>query len=147
MFAGKDVAGATLGIVGMGEIGQAVARRATGFGMKLMGWTRSGREVEYMSLLANHFNPATLDHLMCRSMISVDHAGRLFDCDFNLALGIATPGSERTIWDVTNLSTLAGREIATGSHCLGCTAGAGSSCGGALIEPIRSEGHGVRASA
>jgi glyoxylate reductase len=45
MFAGKDVAGATLGIVGMGEIGQAVARRATGFGMKLMGWTRSGREV------------------------------------------------------------------------------------------------------
>lgn len=108
---------------------------------------RSGREVEYMSLLANHFNPATLDHLMCRSMISVDHAGRLFDCDFNLALGIATPGSERTIWDVADLSTLSEREIATGSHCLGCTAGAGSSCGGALIEPIRSEGHGGRASA
>jgi radical SAM/Cys-rich protein len=96
--------------------------------------TRSGRHAEYMSLLANHFNPATVTRLMCRSMISVDHAGRIYDCDFNQALGIPASGPERTIWDVESLAILSGRDISTGRHCLGCTAGAGSSCGGALID-------------
>ena len=96
---------------------------------------RSGLESEYLSLLESHFNPATLPELMCRSLVSVDHAGRLYDCDFNQALGIGIPAREQTIWDVDDLSDFAGREIATAAHCLGCTAGAGSSCGGALVRP------------
>ena len=93
---------------------------------------RSGREREYMDLLVRSFNPGTLSDLMCRSQLSVDHRGRLFDCDFNLALGLDPPGPTRTIWDVERLSDVVGDRIATSTHCFGCTAGAGSSCGGAL---------------
>jgi radical SAM/Cys-rich protein len=109
---------------------------------------RAGREAEYMALLASNFNPATLDSLMCRSTISVGHDGRLYDCDFNQALGleiglemgaevagdVGSAGARRpTIWDIEDLSLLTGGAIATASHCLGCTAGAGSSCSGALV--------------
>jgi radical SAM/Cys-rich protein len=94
---------------------------------------REGREREYLSLLVNHFNPETLPALMCRSLVSVDHAGRLHDCDFNLALGLPAPGPERTIWDLADLGVLESRPIATAGHCFACTAGAGSSCGGALL--------------
>jgi radical SAM/Cys-rich protein len=94
---------------------------------------REGREREYLSLLVNHFNPATLPALMCRQLVSVDHTGRLHDCDFNLALGLPVPGPERTIWDLADLGALEGRPIATAGHCFGCTAGAGSSCGGSLV--------------
>jgi radical SAM/Cys-rich protein len=94
---------------------------------------RSGELERYMSLLANHINPATVPELMCRSLLSVAWDGRLFDCDFNqmleIELGAAGP---RTVWDVRSLDALAGRRIATGGHCFGCTAGAGSSCSGAL---------------
>ena len=93
---------------------------------------RDGGEAEYLQLLADAFNPETVDALMCRSTISVDHAGRLHDCDFNLALGIPLPSQPRTIFDLDDLGTLEDDGIATGRHCLGCTAGAGSSCGGAL---------------
>lgn len=93
---------------------------------------RDGELDAYLSLLVNHFNPATLPALMCRNLLSVDHAGRLYDCDFNLALDLPTPGPERTLWDLEDLSVLEGRPIATGGHCFGCSAGAGSSCGGAL---------------
>jgi radical SAM/Cys-rich protein len=93
---------------------------------------RSGRYDEYMSLLVENFNPGTLHGLMCRSLVSVDHAGRLFDCDFNQALDLALRGPARTIWQIDRISDLVGAEIATGPHCFGCTAGAGSSCGGAL---------------
>lgn len=93
---------------------------------------RTGRHAEYMSLLVAHFNPANVSGLMCRDLISVDHDGRLYDCDFNQALGIPTPGPESDIWQLRELSALTGRAIATGRHCFGCTAGAGSSCGGTL---------------
>ena len=93
---------------------------------------RTGRHAAYLSLLANHFNPATVPELMCRHLLSVDHAGRLYDCDFNQALDLPFPGPEETIWDVEDLRALEGRPIATAGHCFGCTAGAGSSCGGAL---------------
>jgi radical SAM/Cys-rich protein len=88
----------------------------------------------YMSLLVNHFNPATVDGLMCRSLVSVGWDGRLYDCDFNqmLELGLGGAGAPRTIWDVDRLEALDGRDIATAPHCFGCTAGAGSSCGGVL---------------
>jgi radical SAM/Cys-rich protein len=92
---------------------------------------RSGELERYMSLLVNHFKPATLPGLMCRNMVSIDHEGRFYDCDFNQALGLRM-SSAPTLWDTPELGVLAGRPIATGSHCFGCTAGHGSSCGGAL---------------
>jgi radical SAM/Cys-rich protein len=92
---------------------------------------RSGQLQSYMSLLVNHFNPGTVNQLMCRSMVSVGWDGKLYDCDFNQMLEIEAPGRP-TIWDVSSFADLAGREIVTAGHCFGCTAGAGSSCGGSL---------------
>jgi radical SAM/Cys-rich protein len=96
---------------------------------------RTGQHAAYMSLLVNHFNPATVPALRCRSLVSVGFDGRLYDCDFNqmldIPLGAASTGV-RTIWDAEALDGLAGAKIATGPHCFGCTAGAGSSCSGAL---------------
>jgi radical SAM/Cys-rich protein len=94
---------------------------------------RQGREEEYMSLLVNHFNPATVPGVMCRSLVSVGYDGRLYDCDFNQMLEIPLGAGSRTVWDGDDLDALAEAPIATASHCLGCTAGAGSSCGGALV--------------
>ena len=94
---------------------------------------RDGRLEEYMTLLMNAYNPSTVEGLMCRHQISIDPQGRLFDCDFNQALAMQTPGVEdRFIWEMSE-SDLAGRIIATDDHCYGCTAGAGSSCTGALL--------------
>lgn len=97
---------------------------------------RTGQYRAYMGLLVNHFNPDTVPGLMCRSLLSVGWDGRLYDCDFNqmleIELGAARETGARTVWDVTFLDELSGRRIATGSHCFGCTAGSGSSCGGAL---------------
>jgi radical SAM/Cys-rich protein len=93
----------------------------------------TGSYSAYMSLLVNHFNPATVDALMCRDLVSVGWNGRLYDCDFNQMLEIPLgAGAASTIWDVDDVGELAGTRIATGSHCFGCTAGAGSSCGGAI---------------
>ena len=92
---------------------------------------RNGKHEQYMSLLVNHFNPATVGALMCRSLISVGWDGKLYDCDFNQMLEIEMP-QLRSIWDLHSFTGLAGRRIATGTHCFGCTAGAGSSCGGSL---------------
>ncbi len=93
---------------------------------------RQGKEEEYLSLLVNHFNPETVSGLMCRDLVSVGWDGALYDCDFNQMLGIPLGGRPRTIWDVEDLGSLGGDPIATAHHCFGCTAGAGSSCGGAL---------------
>jgi radical SAM/Cys-rich protein len=101
------------------------------FARQLRGW---GKEAEYMSLLVNHFNPAAVDGLMCRHLVSAGYEGTLYDCDFNqmLAMPLEAGGKPLTIWDVNDLGALEGAPIATGPHCFGCTAGAGSSCGGAL---------------
>lgn len=94
---------------------------------------RSGQLSDYMKMLAKAYNPLTLDGLMCRHQIHIDSAGRLYDCDFNYALDLRTSDSpEKFLWNTT-ADELAGRAISTGDHCYGCTAGAGSSCGGALI--------------
>ncbi len=96
---------------------------------------RAGNHREYMGLLVNHFNPATVEHLMCRDLVSVGYDGGLYDCDFNQMLSIPLSGAgggPLTIFDVDNVAQLSGLRIATGAHCFGCTAGAGSSCGGAL---------------
>ena len=97
---------------------------------------QAGQTADYMGLLVNHFNPATVSGLMCRSLVSVGWDGQLYDCDFNqmldIPLGDGGQFHRRTIWDVGSFDSLVGTPIATGSHCFGCTAGAGSSCSGAL---------------
>lgn len=93
-----------------------------------------GEAEAYQRRIEEAFNPATLEGLMCRSQISVDWDGRLFDCDFNLALKLGVGhGAPAHIRDFS-VEGLARRRIATGPHCFGCTAGAGSSCGGALVQ-------------
>ena len=97
---------------------------------------RLGKSASYQELLVRQFNPATVDGLMCRSQVSVDWNGDLYDCDFNLMLELPLPGGKnaprRTLWEIERLDDLAGGAIATAGHCFGCTAGAGSSCSGAL---------------
>jgi len=93
---------------------------------------RTGELEAYMALLVNHFNPATLTGLMCRSLVSVGWNGTVHDCDFNQMLELPLAAGRRTIWDIDRLDELAGCRIATASHCFGCTAGSGSSCSGAL---------------
>jgi len=91
-----------------------------------------GKAEEYQALLTGNFNPATVPGLMCRSLISVDWQGRVYDCDFNQMLD--TPmgmNGTRYLWDV-DPGSVEGDPIRVGRHCFGCTAGAGSSCGGAL---------------
>lgn len=94
----------------------------------------SGNLQGYMELLVNSFNPGTIAGLMCRNTVSVSWDGNLYDCDFNQMLELAsvpTNGQPMTIYDF-NVALLRDREIVTGRHCFGCTAGAGSSCGGAI---------------
>jgi radical SAM/Cys-rich protein len=93
---------------------------------------RSGNEERYMRKLVGAFNPSTVEGLMCRRLVSVDWTGRLYDCDFNqmLELGVA-PELPQSIADF-DPAAFAARRVATGAHCFGCTAGAGSSCGGAV---------------
>jgi radical SAM/Cys-rich protein len=93
---------------------------------------RGGQLEGYMATLIDAFNAATIDGLMCRHQVSVDPQGRMYDCDFNQAVGLEVPGSAgRFLWDY-GAEDLAERTIATDDHCYGCTAGAGSSCGGAI---------------
>lgn len=97
---------------------------------------RTNQQEAYMGVLINHFNPATVPELMCRSLLSVGWDGQLYDCDFNqmleIPLGAAAAIGARTIWEIDSLDQLDAQQIATGRHCFGCTAGAGSSCSGAL---------------
>ena len=85
---------------------------------------------DYMDKLVIAFNPMAAEGVMCRSMISVSHDGKIYDCDFNQMLELPIHnGNVKTIFDF-NFNQLLNRNIITGSHCFGCTAGAGSSCGG-----------------
>lgn len=91
-----------------------------------------GKFEHYMTLLVNGFNPATLDGLMCRDQISVGFDGSVYDCDFNQMLDMtAEPFAHIRDFDY---HAFVSRRIRTSSHCFGCTAGAGSSCGGAIDE-------------
>jgi radical SAM/Cys-rich protein len=95
---------------------------------------KQNRLEEYVRLLEDSFNPATIDGLMCRHQINVDWDGNIFDCDFNLALGLSVDhGAPTHIKDFDPRAHLK-RRIVTGNHCFGCTAGCGSSCGGALVD-------------
>jgi len=104
---------------------------------------QTGRLEPYLQQLLAAFNPATVPGLMCRSMLSVDWQGNLFDCDFNQMLGLAANVPLKIgDLDESACAALRRRTIVTGRHCFGCTAGAGSGCGGQLSElPV---GGGVR---
>jgi len=97
---------------------------------------REGLYADYMKTLVDAFNPATVDHLMCRDTISVGWQGEIYDCDFNQMMDMRICDEEGRglfLWDI-DPRQLQGRRIATAEHCFGCTAGAGSSCGGSLVE-------------
>jgi radical SAM/Cys-rich protein len=100
---------------------------------RFAGWLRRAELYDdYMDRLRAAFNPSTVPGLMCRHLISVGYDGRLFDCDFNQMLDLELgPESPRRI-EGLDVGALSARRIVTGEHCYGCTAGAGSSCGGAL---------------
>ena len=87
----------------------------------------------YMDLLRGSFRPENLDGVMCRSLVSVDWQGWLYDCDFNQQLGLPAGHSSvrRHLRDLLQRD-LSGQAIRVAGHCYGCTAGQGSSCGGAL---------------
>lgn len=94
---------------------------------------RAGLYETYLDKLQQAFNPATIPALMCRSLVSVSWDGRIFDCDFNqmLEMEAGEDGASLTIHGL-DTKALAERPIRTADHCFGCTAGAGSSCGGAI---------------
>ncbi|MHB8085368.1 MAG: arsenosugar biosynthesis radical SAM (seleno)protein ArsS [Dehalococcoidia bacterium] len=92
---------------------------------------RSDSYGDYMLKLKGAFNPTAALNAMCRSQISVDYQGRVYDCDFNQALGLQSDlSSPMTVFNF-NYDQFLKRRIVFGAHCFGCTAGAGSSCGGA----------------
>lgn len=93
---------------------------------------RDGTGHEYRSLLKDAFNVETVEDLMCRRQIHVSYDGTLHDCDFNYALKMSTAFDTPTHIRDFDPASLANRRITTGEHCFGCTAGSGSSCGGAL---------------
>jgi radical SAM/Cys-rich protein len=93
----------------------------------------SGRLEEYMERLVTAFNPAAAAGVMCRNTLSVGWDGTLYDCDFNQMLDLPVSRAvPRTVFDFDH-AALASRDIVLGPHCFGCTAGAGSSCGGATV--------------
>jgi len=87
---------------------------------------------DYLQLLVDSYNPNTLDQVMCLNTISVDWQGQVYDCDFNQMLDL--PLADRSTTHISELiaDDLTNEHIATRQHCYGCTAGQGSSCGGAL---------------
>jgi len=94
---------------------------------------RQNQERNYLELLQKSFNLKTVEGLMCRHQLSVGWDGTLYDCDFNLALQLPVDHGAPDHITSFHLIDLAKRRIVTGDHCFGCTAGSGSSCGGALV--------------
>jgi radical SAM/Cys-rich protein len=93
-----------------------------------------GQYDDYMALLKNAYRADNLKGVMCRNLLSVDYRGYLYDCDFNQMLGmpVGEGGDRPHLRDVLGSEKKLPRRIAVGEHCYGCTAGQGSSCGGAL---------------
>ena len=93
-----------------------------------------GQLQDYLDLLVASFNPHAVAGLMCRDTINVSWTGEVFDCDFNQMLKMQwrDEGRGLSLWDI-DPAQVENREIATADHCFACTAGSGSSCGGALV--------------
>ena len=92
---------------------------------------KEGSYEDYCNLLVSNFNPVAAEKIMCKSQVSVGLNGKLYDCDFNQALGIPILSDKNTILDIDSFSEVS-RLISYTSHCYGCTAGCGSSCQGSL---------------
>lgn len=94
---------------------------------------RNGHYEDYVQTLIDAFNPVTVEGLMCRDTVNVSWKGEVFDCDFNQMVDLHTgeDGRAAYLWEI-DPGSLEGRAIRTATHCFGCTAGAGSSCGGSL---------------
>ena len=121
----------------LGSLGVRFDRLLTLANMPIQRFSRQlelqGRLTDYQRLLEEAHNPANLAAVMCRQLLSVDWQGHLYDCDFNQQLGLATQGHVRHLSDLLDASIpIESDPIRTAQHCYGCTAGAGSSCGGAL---------------
>ena len=89
----------------------------------------SGNYEQYMTELVEAFNPATVQGLMCRNTLSISWDGYIYDCDFNQMLDLKVEANSKHI-DNFDMKALMDRKVVTNQHCYGCTAGAGSSCGG-----------------
>lgn len=94
---------------------------------------QSGNYDKYMHKLVNSYNPIAADNVMCKFTLSVSWEGYLYDCDFNQMLEMRVNHGAPTHIKDFDIARLQGREIMTGQHCYGCTAGAGSSCGGEIV--------------
>jgi len=94
----------------------------------------------YLQFLESHFNPSTLEHLMCRDELSIDYLGNVYDCDFNQMMNLPAKNRNGKTLTVSKLLEAGSldliSEIQTAAYCYGCTAGCGSSCGGALLERL-----------
>ena len=96
----------------------------------------NGRLEQYIKLLMDNFNPDAARNIMCRTLISVDWQGILYNCDFNQAAGLPIRDRSGKIVEIDNVQEAiqSGKDIVTSEHCYCCTAGAGSSCTGALVQ-------------
>lgn len=99
-----------------------------------------GTFASYMTLLKDNFKPENMENLMCRTMVSVDYQGDIYDCDFNQMLGMPLRLDDAPRAHLRDLlvQEIEGRAVAIADHCYGCTAGQGSSCGGALAASVAS---------
>jgi radical SAM/Cys-rich protein len=95
----------------------------------------TGAYSDYLRMLAGHFNPEAAGHIMCRTLISVDWQGKIYNCDFNQALGMPITADNSSVMTISELDDagLNGKQISLAQHCYCCTAGEGSSCTGALM--------------
>ena len=93
----------------------------------------SGNYESYMERLVNAYNPPAATGVMCRNLLSVGWDGKLYDCDFNQMLELPVEAAVPTTVFGFEAEALARRRIVIGNHCFGCTAGGGSSCGGATV--------------
>ncbi len=91
----------------------------------------------YLQFLESNFNPGTVEHLMCRNQLSIDYLGNVYDCDFNQMMNLPAKTDNSATLTVSKLLEAGSldliSEIQTAAYCYGCTAGCGSSCGGALL--------------
>lgn len=94
---------------------------------------RDGKFDDYMQLLVQSFNAHAALGVMCRNLLSVGYDGQLYDCDFNQMLEMPLGAKKQSIFEISSLDGLEQQAIYFEQHCFGCTAGAGSSCGGALV--------------
>lgn len=94
---------------------------------------KRGKLTDYLKMLEAAFNPLAAGEVMCREMLSISWEGHVFDCDFNQMLGMPATGKQPpTVWNIKSFTDFLNQRIAVADHCYGCTAGAGSSCGGAV---------------